>query len=113
MKKSKFASALAVGAMVVTGVLAGASSASAVGSSACTENTPNTKVAVTETVHFRTGPGKSYTSKGLVGKAENKFYQYCERGDWAYGKVLKGAHKGKMGWINEYYIGWPMNPPGS
>ncbi|MGP3991285.1 hypothetical protein [Streptomyces sp. 3N207] len=45
-----------------------------------------------------------------MGKASNKFYQYCERGDWAYGKVLKGAHKGKKGWINVYYIGWPMNP---
>lgn len=114
MKKSrvvgKLAGALAVGAMVVTGVLTGASSAYAVGSSACTKNTPNTTVDVTETVHFRTGPGKSYTSKGLVGKSANKFYQYCERGNWAYGKVLKGAHKGEKGWINVYYIGWPMNP---
>jgi len=62
--------------------------------------------------NFRTGPGTSYTSKGLVGKADKKFYQYCERGNWAYGKVLKGAHKGKKGWIHENYIGWPMNPPG-
>jgi uncharacterized protein YraI len=90
----------------------GTPSASAVGSSACTDNTPNTTVAVTETVNLRTGPGTKYTSKGVVGKAGKKFYQYCERGNWAYGKVLKGAHKGKKGWIHENYIGWPMNPPG-
>ncbi|MEV0317131.1 SH3 domain-containing protein [Streptomyces sp. NPDC050658] len=108
----KLAGALAVGAMVTTSIVLGAPSASAVGSSACTDNNPNTKVAITDTVNFRTGPGTKYTSKGLVGKGDKKFYQYCERGRWAYGKVLKGAHKGKKGWIHNSNIGWPMNPPG-
>lgn len=116
MRKSnlvrKAAGTLAVGAMVATGLLTSAPSAAAVGSSACTKNLPNTKVAVADTVNFRTGPGKSYTSKGLVGKASNKFYAYCERGNWTYGKVLKGAHKGKKGWISGKHLGWPMNPPG-
>ncbi|GAA2059820.1 hypothetical protein GCM10009801_00840 [Streptomyces albiaxialis] len=118
MKKPRFfgriVGTVAVGAMVGTGLVltTGAPSASAVGSSACSKNLPNTKVAVTETVNLRTGPGKSYTSRGLVGKGDNKFYAACERGNWVYGKVLKGANKGKKGWIHWNYIGWPMNPPG-
>lgn len=116
MKKSRFVrragSAAAVGAMVLTGIVASASSASAVGSSACTKNLPNNKVAISDSANFRTGPGKSYTSKGLVHKGDEKFYAYCERGNWVYGKVLKGPHKGKKGWISWDVIGWPMNPPG-
>lgn len=117
MKKSRIrgkavAATLTVGAMVATGMLTGASSASAAGASACSKNTKNVTLSVSETVHLRTGPGKRYTSRGLVGKENKKFYKYCERGTWSYGKVLKGAHKGKKGWISDYYLGYPMNPPG-
>ncbi|MFG3260383.1 SH3 domain-containing protein [Streptomyces sp. NPDC048172] len=118
MKKPKFfgrvVGTLAVGAMVGTGLVltTGAPSASAVGSSACTKNVKNVKVSVSETVHLRTGPGKSYTSKGLVGKGTNNYYETCQRGKWSYGKVLKGANKGKKGWVRTWYLGYPMNPPG-
>ncbi|MET9461079.1 hypothetical protein ABZY05_39555 [Streptomyces canus] len=84
-----------------------APSASAVGSSACTVNFPDDNGTVsTNGVNYRSGPGTSYSSKGLVYKGD-RVREYCltSRGGklWYYTKLLKksqgGLPAGTYGWL--------------
>jgi uncharacterized protein YraI len=84
-----------------------APSASAVGSSACTVNTPDGDGTVnTNGANYRSGPGTSYSSKGLVYRGD-RVRSYCVKSTdgklWYYTKLLKksqgGLPAGTYGWL--------------
>ncbi|WP_435279947.1 SH3 domain-containing protein [Streptomyces sp. 1222.5] len=99
--------ATAVAATSVLGLtLAAAAPASAVTSKACTHQV-KLDTRVTATVNFRTGPGTSYTSLGLLPKGQGVYWA-CYKGNWGYLKPYYGAHKGHWGWVSRTYIDVPM-----
>ncbi|MFE2102836.1 SH3 domain-containing protein [Streptomyces sp. NPDC059468] len=99
--------ATAVAASSVLGLsLATASPASAVTGSACTHQV-RLDTRVTDNVNFRTGPGKGYTSRGLLNKGQGVYWA-CYKGNWGYLKPYYGAHKGQWGWVSRDYIDVPM-----
>jgi len=65
------------------------------------------KANTTTNVNLRTGPGTSYTSRGLLTKGTG-FTHYClaypHGTNWAWGKVTSGANKGKTGWVAYTYL---------
>ncbi|MEU0027410.1 SH3 domain-containing protein [Streptomyces sp. NPDC006335] len=85
-----------------------APTASAVGSSACTVNTPDGDDVVTVNgANFRTGPGTSYSVKGSLYKGD-RLRDYCTRAGsdgylWFYAKLTQksagGLPSGTYGWI--------------
>ncbi|WP_317440748.1 SH3 domain-containing protein [Streptomyces collinus] len=99
--------AVAVAASSVLGLsLAAAAPASAVTGSACTHQV-KLDTRVTATVNFRTGPGTSYTSLGLLNKGQGVYWA-CYKGNWGYLKPYYGAHKRQWGWVSRTYIDVPM-----
>ncbi|WP_333774160.1 hypothetical protein [Streptomyces sp. IBSBF 3136] len=92
-KPAHRARAMALAASSMLGLsLAAAAPASAVTGSACTHQV-KLDTRVTATVNFRTGPGTSYTSLGLLNKGQGVYWA-C-KGNWGYLKPYYGAHKGQ------------------
>ncbi|MFE7275330.1 SH3 domain-containing protein [Streptomyces sp. NPDC057623] len=59
---------------------------------------------MTEAVHLRKGPGKKYTSLGILSKG-TRFINYCTKDFyWYYGKVTSGPNKGRKGWVTIAYM---------
>ena len=95
----------AVGALLFGGAVTMAPTASAVDSSACNSAWYYFNGRITgNNVNLRSGPGTTYSSKGLLSKG-TKVYWYCykdfgpNRWDWDYIKVLSGPHKNVKGWV--------------
>ncbi|MFD7541380.1 SH3 domain-containing protein [Streptomyces sp. NPDC059819] len=95
--------------MVAGATLATISPAAAatVGTSACTGYRYDwTAVINTDSVNFRTGPGTSYSSMGLLSKG-TKHIMRCFGSSkpagwsWCYIKVTSGPHAGVWGWVRE------------
>ncbi|WP_148588919.1 hypothetical protein [Streptomyces sp. WAC01526] len=100
-------------ALLLGGVAALASPASAVGSSACTRNDKNnTRASVSlSSVPVRTGPGSQY-KKATVLEGVEEFRVYCSAKSkagkrWNYGKVLSGSTAGKKGWVYDGNLSRP------
>ncbi|KUN94155.1 hypothetical protein AQJ67_37415 [Streptomyces caeruleatus] len=69
----------------------------------CLEIYHNTKKA-TEAVNLRKGPGRNYTSLGILSKG-TRFRVNCTTDFyWYYGKVETGANKGRKGWVSIAYL---------
>ncbi|POX58823.1 hypothetical protein C3492_35395 [Streptomyces sp. Ru62] len=96
----------AVSIALIGGAVALAPAATAVGQSACSGPTYNLPVRTnTGSVNLRSGPGTSYSSKGLLSKG-TKATWICDnsRESWAYVKIKSGVHKGTFGWVSSRYI---------
>lgn len=64
------------------------------------------KMEITSDVNLRSGPGKKYTSLGILYKGA-RFTEYCDKNhSWSYGKVASGPNNGKWGWVKTDYVGW-------
>jgi uncharacterized protein YgiM (DUF1202 family) len=104
------AAVAAVTLAVVGGAIAVAPTASAVGHSGCTSLDYYWHGHVnTGGVNLRSGPGTSYSSKGLL-SAGNKLTYICYKEgtattwSWDYVKVTSGAHAGTYGWVYDKYV---------
>lgn len=104
--------ALASGATLLAlgATLGAASTASAVGSSACTSAWYDISGHInTSGVNLRSGPGTSYVSKGLLAKGTS-VHVYCYRSggsySWHYLKVTSGANSGVRGWVRGDLVDW-------
>ncbi|MGX5186283.1 hypothetical protein ACWKT5_26765 [Streptomyces avermitilis] len=92
--------------------LAVAPTASAVDSSACNSAWYYFNGHINASgVNLRSGPGTSYSSKGLLSKG-TKTYFYCykdfgsNKWSWQYIKVTSGPHKNTKGWVRFDYNDW-------
>ncbi|MFI2317838.1 SH3 domain-containing protein [Streptomyces sp. CB00072] len=91
--------------VAVGATLATASPAAAVGTSACTTHRYDWKAETnTASVNFRSGPGTSYASKGLLAKGTKHLFRCFSSSkpagySWSYIKVTSGPHSGVWGWI--------------
>ncbi|MFF4205587.1 hypothetical protein ACFYZ8_33620 [Streptomyces sp. NPDC001668] len=99
------AMAAATTAVLVGGIAATATPASAVGSSACTRNDRNHSVwgPNLEWPNIRTGPGVAYKSKGHLDSA-GEFWVECSAVNkygnrWYYGESLSSSSYGVKGWV--------------
>ncbi|MFF9074575.1 SH3 domain-containing protein [Streptomyces sp. NPDC014872] len=107
------AASSAVALLAATGAtLVTAPAASAADSSSCNSGTYGFNGHInTNSVNLRSGPGTSYSSKGLLSKG-TKTYFYCYRDfgankwSWDYIKVTSGPHKGVKGWVRGDYDDW-------
>ncbi|WP_371801525.1 hypothetical protein OHA38_43195 (plasmid) [Streptomyces sp. NBC_01732] len=105
-RAGRVAASAAITLLVAAGAtLATVSPAAAVGASACTNERYDWKATVnTASVNFRSGPGTSYSSKGLLTKG-TKHLMRCFSSSkpagwsWSYIKVTSGPHAGVWGWI--------------
>ncbi|GHH25841.1 SH3 domain-containing protein [Streptomyces rubradiris] len=96
------------------GAFALAPSASAVGTSACTDgqsfiNFPFRGHLNTGSVNLRTSPSTKSSSKGLLAR-KTSVDILCWKGkvptSWDYVKVASGTHKGTYGWVYDKYVDW-------
>ncbi|MEU1121506.1 MULTISPECIES: SH3 domain-containing protein [unclassified Streptomyces] len=108
---SRCAAVATTTALVFAGAVALAPTASAVGSSACGHSYQliyYNKI-TKDAVHFRTGPGTSYASRGLLRKGDKiALYCYSTNGsNWDYVKIhaksKTGIAKGTKGWVSSKY----------
>ncbi|WP_070018688.1 SH3 domain-containing protein [Streptomyces nanshensis] len=110
----RLAAAGAAGTLMIGGIVAGATAATAapagpaVGKSKCTSS-PFTGTWETNArnVNLRNGPSTGYYSKGQLRKGTNVKYicSYIKgKRDWFYVKVKQGAHAGTHGWISGAYM---------
>ncbi|MFB7763683.1 hypothetical protein [Streptomyces xiamenensis] len=105
-KLSRRTAAVAVATAVVVGggVVAAPTASAAVGSIACTNwSKDKGNHRVTANLNFRTGPGKSYTSKGLVLSGTGVKIQ-CSAPGYAYVIPKSGAWKDQKGWVTLDHI---------
>ncbi|MER6684636.1 SH3 domain-containing protein [Streptomyces olivaceoviridis] len=94
---------------LVGGAVALAPAATAVGQSACRSDfyyLPG--VINTNSVNLRSGPGTSYSSKGLLSKGTRLTWICYKPGtattsSWDYVKIKSGVHKGTYGWVSARY----------
>jgi len=100
------ATAAAATAVLVGGLAATATPASAVGSSGCTRNDKNHSVwgPNLEWPAIRTGPGVAYKKKGQLDSA-GEFYVLCSAKNkygnrWYYGESLSSSSYGMKGWVS-------------
>ncbi|MFC9622755.1 SH3 domain-containing protein [Streptomyces sp. NPDC056930] len=102
----RVAASAAITLLVAAGAtLATVSPAAAVGTSACTNDRYDWNATInTASVNFRSGPGTSYSSKGLLAKG-TKHLMRCFSSSkpagysWSYIKVTSGPHTGVWGWV--------------
>lgn len=92
-------------AVLLGGIAATATPASAVGASACTRNDKNHSVIGPnlEWPAIRTGPGVAYKKKGQLDSA-GEFYVLCSAKNrygnrWYYGESLSSSTYGMKGWV--------------
>ncbi|SNT34079.1 SH3 domain-containing protein [Actinacidiphila glaucinigra] len=95
-------------ALLLGGGIALAPTASAVGSSACTANITDQDVWPDNGLRFRSGPGISYTAKGLL-YTSDRLTARCRKGtSWYYvstdTKTRTGIAKGTYGWVSASYL---------
>ncbi|MFE7404469.1 SH3 domain-containing protein [Streptomyces sp. NPDC057557] len=105
-RTGRVAASAAITLLVAAGAtLATVSPAAAVGTSACTNARYDWNATInTASVNFRSGPGTSYSSKGLLAKG-TKHLMRCFSSSkpagysWSYIKVTSGPHTGVWGWV--------------
>jgi uncharacterized protein YraI len=105
-RAGRVAASAAITLLVAAGAtLATVSPAAAVGTSACTKYRYDWNAKInTASVNFRSGPGTSYSSKGLLAKG-TKHLMRCFSSSkpagwsWSYIKVTSGPHAGVWGWV--------------
>ncbi|MEU5136986.1 SH3 domain-containing protein [Streptomyces californicus] len=103
------ASALLALAVAVGATLATASPAAAVGTSACSKNRYDLPSKITAaSVNLRSGPGTSYSSKGLLAKNTKTIWRCstpseAHKWNWSYIKITSGTHKNTWGWVRADY----------
>jgi hypothetical protein len=102
--------AAATTAVLIVGVAATATPASAVGSSACTRNDKNHTVRGPnlEWPAIHTGPGAAYKTTGHLDSA-GEFYVTCSAVNkygnrWYYGESLSSTTYGMKGWISAVWF---------
>ncbi|UFR07146.1 SH3 domain-containing protein [Streptomyces sp. Go40/10] len=94
---------------LVGGAVALAPAATAVGQSACRSAIYNLPGHINaNNVNLRSGPGTSYSSKGLLSKGTSLTWICYKPGTattsaWDYVKIKSGIHKGTYGWVSARY----------
>ncbi|WP_244187987.1 SH3 domain-containing protein [Streptomyces regalis] len=104
----RISAAAATTAVIVGGAVltAPAASAASLPKSCTWEWAWPQKMEITSDVNLRSGPGKKYTSLGILYKGA-RFTEYCDKNhSWSYGKVTSGPNNGKWGWVKTDYVGW-------
>ncbi|WP_369171017.1 SH3 domain-containing protein [Streptomyces sp. R28] len=96
--------ATALGLSVIGAGIATAPTASAASLPRDCESVYQNVKKATEAVNLRKGPGRNYTSLGILSKG-TRFTVYCTKDFyWYYGKVGTGANKGRKGWVSIAYL---------